>query len=373
MKTIRTLAIVVNYHSAALSLEAVRSVLSSRSLGPVQVVVADNSTDEAEAAYLRNHLPDTVVLRVNAENMGFGRACNAVADAHDAELILLLNPDARLLPDCLIRLQQTLLSSRRMGAAGPQIYWDQENGYFLPPSYPPMLLWIEPVVSIGGPNSRPGRLLSAIWRRFAVYIWKANSPVQVTNLSGGHVLLKKEAVVTAGGLFDPRFFLYYEDTDLFVRLRNAGYRLVVEPRAEVVHLYDQCDPRRLSDKRSHMMASQRLFQEKYVTGWKRYLNRLAARFRKEMKISIEPEVKPTYGSPFRVSVPDNLAGGWLFEWSPHPNFIPAAGKFGAGAHVTFAENEWRLLSPGVYYGRLGSTTGWGGPVLEITWVKQRTA
>jgi GT2 family glycosyltransferase len=339
----------------------------------VQVVVADNSIDESEAMYLRKHLPSAVVLKVNTENMGFGRACNAVNDAHNADLILLLNPDARLLPDCLIRLQQTLLSSRRIGAVGPQIYWDQKNGYFLPPSYPPMLLWIEPVISMWGPYSRLWRLMSAIWRRFAIHIWRAKSPVRVTNLSGGHVLLKKDAIVTAGGLFDPRFFLYYEDTDLFVRLRNSGYKLVVEPRAEVVHLYDQCDQRHLADKRSLMIASQRLFREKHTRGWKSYLNQLSIQFRKELKISIEPKVKPTYNSPFVVLVPDSLAGEWLFELSPNPNFIPAAGKFGTGVRVVFTENEWNLLSPGVYYGRLSGMMGWGRPVVEITWEKLQTA
>ncbi|MFH0994570.1 MAG: glycosyltransferase family 2 protein [Pseudomonadota bacterium] len=373
MKTIRTLAIVVNYHAAALSLEAVQSVLSSQSLGPIQVVLADNSTDTSEAAFLRKHLPDAVMLRVNTDNMGFGRACNVIADEHDADLILLLNPDARLLPGCLIRLQQTLLSCGRIGAVGPQIYWDRKNGYFLPPSYPPMFFWVEPLISIWGPYSRLWRLLSAIWRRFAVYVWRARSPVRVTNLSGGHVLLKKDAIVAAGGLFDPRFFLYYEDTDLFVRLKNAGYRLVVEPRAEVVHLYDQCDPHHLADKRSHMIASQRLFREKHMRGWKSYLNRLAIRFRKEPDFSIEPKAKPTYNCPFRVLVPDNLAGGWLFEWSPNSNFIPAAGRFGTGVQMVFTENEWNLLSPGVYYGRLSSITGWGMPVLEISWEKLRTA
>jgi GT2 family glycosyltransferase len=373
MKTIRTLAIVVNYHSAALSLEAVQSVLGSRSLGPVQVVVADNSIDESEAMYLRKHLPSAVVLKVNTENMGFGRACNAVNDAHNADLILLLNPDARLLPDCLIRLQQTLLSSRRIGAVGPQIYWDQKNGYFLPPSYPPMLLWIEPVISMWGPYSRLWRLMSAIWRRFAIHIWRAKSPVRVTNLSGGHVLLKKDAIVTAGGLFDPRFFLYYEDTDLFVRLRNSGYKLVVEPRAEVVHFYDQCDQRHFADKRSLMIASQRLFQEKHIRGWKCYLNRLAIRFQREQKNSVEPKFKATYNSAFRVLVPDNLAGEWLFELSPNPNFIPAAGKFGTRVRMVFTENEWNLLSPGVYYGRLGGMMGWGRPLVEITWEKLQTA
>jgi GT2 family glycosyltransferase len=369
MNSIRTLAIVVNYHSAALCLHAVRSILDSRSVGPVQVVVADNSTNAAEADYLKTHLPDMVQLQVNAENSGFGQACNVAMEPHDAELILLLNPDAYLLPECLIRLQQTLLSSGRMGAVGPQIYWDRKNGYFLPPSYPPFLFWVEPVVSLcGGPLAWLPHLLSALWRRYAVHIWQAESPVRVSNLSGGHVLLKKQAVNAAGGLFDPRFFMYFEDTDLFLRLRSAGYRLMVDPRAEVVHYYDQCDSGHSADKRFHMIASHQLFMEKHGRGICR-LSRMATRLRKELKVSIEPEVKPIYKSPFRVSVPKQWQPGWLFEWSPNRNFIPAAGKFGTGTYVEFTVSEWELQSPGRYYGRLGSVKGWGDDLLEMGWEK----
>ena len=99
------------------------------------------------------------------------------------------------------------------------------------------------------------------------------------------------------------------------------------------------------------------------------MNQLAIQFRKKLKFSIEPKVKPTYNSPFVVVVPDILVGEWLFELSPNPNFIPAAGKFGTGLRVVFTENEWNLLSPGVYYGRLGGMLGWGRPVVEITWEK----
>jgi GT2 family glycosyltransferase len=331
----------------------------------------DNSADVSESDFLRKQLPHPATLHLSSENIGFGKACNWVLNEHDTDLILLLNPDAVLLPNCLIQLQKTLLSSKRIGAVGPQIYWDRKGGYFLPPSYPPALLMLNPLLSLWGPYSRAWRLISAFWRRYAVYIWKAKSPVRVCNLSGGNVLVKKEAVVNSGGLFDPRFFLYYEDTDLFIRLRKEGYKLYVEPCAEVIHYYDQCDVAHLEDKRYQMRLSQKMFMKKHLHGWRKSLIRQLSHLFKAKKICIEPEIKATYNSTFMLSVPEILVNGWLFEWSPNSNFVPAAGKFGTGSLFEFSENEWRLMAPGRYYGRLSNASGWGGAVKEIAWEKTR--
>ena len=72
----KTLAVIVNYKVADLTMRAVASVLDSASMGPVQVVVVENSEEKCEADYLRLKLPPAVELEVNRENRGFGRACN---------------------------------------------------------------------------------------------------------------------------------------------------------------------------------------------------------------------------------------------------------------------------------------------------------
>lgn len=51
---------------------------------------------------------------------------------------------------------------------------------------------------------------------------------------GAAVLLRREALQEVG-LFDDSFFMYYEDTDLSLRLRSAGWRIVVAPMATVRH------------------------------------------------------------------------------------------------------------------------------------------
>ncbi len=349
----KTLAIIVNYHASGFIPEAVASVLNSPALGRVQIVIVDNSADIDEAQRLRNcfsHVPD-VELLIASENLGFGGACNWAFSLCDSDMVLLLNPDAYLRDGCLPSLQKLLMSSDRIGAVGPQIFWDKRCEFLLPPSYPPLLHWIQPLLSIGT-SSLGTNMISALWRRFAVYVWQSLKPVRVTGLSGGHVLLKTSAVRKAGGLFDPRFFLYYEDTDLCIRLRQCGYQLWVEPGAGVVHHYDQCDQKNWVKKRNLMMESYRLFMMKHCKGWKAIPHKLAKYFPCYSPPAINASVQ--FDKPFSIEIPASLKKGWLFEWSPNSNFIPAAGKFGAGSHFVFSPDNWQLLSPGQYFGRIGS-------------------
>ena len=58
---------------------------------------------------------------------------------------------------------------------------------------------------------------------------------------------------------------------------------------------------------------------------------------------------------------------WLFEWSPVPDFTPAAGMFGQGKFLDFTAEYWNLLAPGRYYGRLGSSGILASYVHQISW------
>ena len=367
----RTLAIIVNYKAAGLTLRAVKSVLDSASLGPVHVVVVDNSEDKDESERLRLNLPSGVELLVSPENIGFGRACNLAFEEFPGELILLLNPDARLFPGCLARLQKTLLSNKRVAAVGPRIFWDEGSRFCLPPSYPPNLYIFQAVLSPWGSGANINRIVSAFWRRYSIKVWRANQPVKVSNLSGGLVLLKREAVRKVGGLFDPRFFLYFEDTDLFVRLKKAGYTLIIEPRAEAIHYYDQCGQQNWEEKRALMARSHRIFLEKHCKGWKSRVKKILDRFEVAPQPDSDRLRAPDFTSPFVLEVPQHLHSGWLFELSPSPAFIPSAGRFGRGGTMDFPEDCWPMLAPGRYFGRVGSPVGFGWSSAVVSCVAEK--
>ncbi|MEE4359538.1 MAG: glycosyltransferase family 2 protein [Desulfococcaceae bacterium] len=345
----KTLAIIVNYKSAPFTLQAVHSIIASESAGRMKIVIIDNSEDSNEIQYLRNALPASVTLLVNPENIGFGAACNAVFGKYDSDTILLLNPDARLLPGALLRMQRTLYASEKIGAVGPQIFWDDNLKYYLPPSYPPLLFFLQPCLSALGHGSALEKMLNCFWRSYALRIWRTKIPQRVYNLSGGHCLIKKQAVEKAGGLFDPRFFLYFEDTDLFLRLRKKGYLLMVEPGAGVVHYYDQCARDEYARKRELMTESYKMFMEKHRSCHSFFLKSLL----KHMKSAHAPcSGQKVCLLPFSVKIPEDIQKRWLFEWSPNPNFLPAVGCFGKGAFLYFSSEEGKMLSPGHYYARI---------------------
>lgn len=367
IKVVETLVIIVNYNLADLTIEAVRSVLDSDSLGSCRVVVVDNSEDSVEAGRLRSLLPKGVELLVPPENLGFGRACNLALKDFSGDFILLLNPDARLLPGCLLHLQQTLLEKEKVAAAGPQVFWDNACSCYLPPPSPPFMFLFTPAMVKIPSWSWVKRLMNRVWRHHAVKIWRSKAPLKTGNLSGGHVLLKRAAVEDAGGLFDPRFFLYFEDTDLFIRLRKAGYTLIFDTRAKVVHHYDQSARHETGLKRQLFMESHEKFCRKHLVGGKRWLYMLLQGVSRRWRKKTGSAEGPVFTAPFKLEVPPSMRENWLFEWSPVPDFIPAAGMFGRGDFLDFSADYWNLLAPGRYYGRLGRPGALSSYVHRLCW------
>ncbi len=372
MSTVRpdTTAVVVNYFSAGYTLHAVESILSSPSSGRVRVVVVDNSCDPEENRILRSGLPSQVQLMFKNENIGFGRACNEVFANSDDPLFLLLNPDALLIGDSLKRLQDILMADSKIGAVSPQAFWDEEFRFYIPPAHIPVLFFLQPELARLGLDSAWYRMVSWMWRRYSYKVWSSNRPVYVKNLCGGHVLLKRRAVIDSGGLFDPRFFLYFEDTDLFMRMRRAGHRLVIDPGSRAVHHYDQCDAGNRPRKRQMMVEAHDLFYRKNVRRshvfWKRVLNHCSNR-----TMASEQRVTKILDDPGCIRVPSDLAGKpWVFEWSPNPDFIPSVGYFGQGKEFFFPDTCLNKLAPGTYYMRFGERKSWASRKDILCWVKR---
>lgn len=354
--------IIVNYQSALLTKRAVDSVLSDGE--PAEVLVVDNTATGEERGTLEKLLPPVTRLIFNDTNEGFAKACNRAFAESRGKWIFLLNPDAYLLPGALRTLRKFLVDNPAVGAAAPRTYWDDERTFLLPPSIFPSP-YDELRIQLGRLSGNFRSLASRLNRWRSIKAWNSSSPVRQKALSGGNVMIRRSAVEKCGGLFDDIFFMYYEDSDLMLRLEKAGYALFLVPGAEAVHNYAHS-----GDKIDLMIQSKRLYFQKHF--------RRSAVLKISEEISVRTTDKVSAGStppgsgrePIRVSIPDQFQRRWLFEWSPSVTLIPSVGRFGSGPVLEFPADLWELLGPGTYYSRISDPEKILSRGICWSWVKE---
>jgi GT2 family glycosyltransferase len=181
----------------------------------VEVIVLDNgSTDATTELLLRT---DGAAIIRSEENLHFLRGVNRAAKAASGRHLLLLNNDAQLLPGSLESALATLDSSGEIGAVGGRIVLPdgtlQEAG---------SIIWRDGTCS-GYARGREPTDAEVLFRR------------DVDFCSGAFLLTPRDIFERLGG-FDERYApAYYEETDYCVRLWQAGYRVLYEPDAVVLH------------------------------------------------------------------------------------------------------------------------------------------
>lgn len=337
---------VVNYRCAPLAARAAASVLAD--CPGAEVVVVDNSECAEEMQRLRAALPPQAQVIAAPANLGFGAANELALSASTGDPVLLLNPDAFLTRGCVERLSATLREKPAVGAIAPMIWCDRPGGFALPPGQmesPAWELWC--MFSRRWPPL--ASLSSLAFRARALNVWTACEPVTVPMLSGGVLMISRAAISKIGGLFDPSFFVYYEDTDLSRRLREAGFSLAIDPRAHAVHRW-RADPH----KNLLMADGRRAYMDKHFRGSR------MLRWAERMRLNAhdrDPWTVLDMGEqdhPPVFSVPSAWHGGWLLEVSPNPSLIPAMGLLGSGAEARLDPSWWDNLAAGRYYARLAA-------------------
>jgi GT2 family glycosyltransferase len=214
---------------------------------PHEVIVVDNCSEDGAPDRTAGEFPHFKLLR-NRVNRGFPAANNQGIEAARGRFLLFLNPDTRVGPGFLDRMLDALRSRPDWGAVGPALFNDR--GFFQ--------------VSFGGRvNFRTEwarkLFLNAVIRR-RIHRWK--TPREVEWLSGACMMARRDAL-PAGGAFDEDFFLYFEDIDLCLRMRAAGWKLVLLPEVRAYHGGGGSTAARPLFSRYHYRRSQLHFYRKH--------------------------------------------------------------------------------------------------------------
>lgn len=187
-----------------------------------EIIIVDNSCDNNEKSNLvklKSELNCKLIF--NEENLGFGKACNIGVKASKGKYVFFINPDAYILPGCLDILY-SYAQKNNADAIGPKVFLDNELAFPQPPFLPPTL------IHLFFYNYFP-KLYFKYWYWHSSRYWNLAETKKVKFLSGSVFLIKRDLAN-----FDERFFMYFEDADLFMRLKNIFYC----PEAKAVHYFD---------------------------------------------------------------------------------------------------------------------------------------
>lgn len=202
-----------------------------------EVVVVDNASTDNSLALLRASeaakvLEERKRLRIiqNTENRGFGPANNQGFALTDSPLLLLLNPDAETTSGSIDQLIQTVRSNPLIGAAGPRILNSdgslQISVWRNPPAAWHILLSNMKLYLLLPRKFRGELLLGGHWDH--------NRQRTVPMLSGAAILIRRSVIEAVSG-FDERFHMYGEDHDWCLKIIRAGWSLMFQPDAVVIH------------------------------------------------------------------------------------------------------------------------------------------
>ena len=231
-------------------------------MGSVQseLIVLDNASSDGTVDWVASNYP-RVKLISSQENLGFSKGNNRAYQESSGEWVLLLNPDTVVAEDTFALVLSHAEANPKIGAIGVPMY--DGSGRWLPES------------KRGMPTPWASFCrLSGLWRLaprsnvFNRYYWGAvdeDSTAEVEVLSGAFMWMRRKALDEVG-MLDEAFFMYGEDIDLSIRIKERGWVNHYLSEAPIIHFKGESTKKGSLSYVRVFHDAMRIFSEKHFAG-----------------------------------------------------------------------------------------------------------
>lgn len=246
--------IIINYNTDALTLQAVASVFKYVKDVTFEIIVVDNNSVTTQLDIELASYPNTYFFKLE-KNIGFGNANNYGYSKSKGKYIFLMNSDSYLINENTLSVFiEYLENHKEVGCVGGNL-----------------------ITASGEPNISFGNFLSVAKILHDYGIKTADKehyntnlatsilcnfvePTSVDYLTAAAMMIKRELIEKLG-LFDERYFMYYEDMDLCFRYKEKGYLSVVLPSVKIVHIGGQSG---LNNSINNVFLNKEIQRSKYL-------------------------------------------------------------------------------------------------------------
>jgi GT2 family glycosyltransferase len=221
--------IIVSFNTREILRECLESVLRESSDLSVEILVVDNNSSDGSPQMVKESFPHVILLQSDV-NLGFGSANNIALERAKGRYFVLLNSDAFFQAGALQKAIDHMNTQPDCGIGGSRLIG--RDGSWQPSSRSFHSIVHDLIVMTGLAGKFPkSRFFGHFDRTWA----DDDQPASVDWVPGAFSIIRPE-VLQKTGLFDPAFFLYYEEVDLCRRIKQAGFSVWYWPDIVVVHI-----------------------------------------------------------------------------------------------------------------------------------------
>ncbi|KPA15439.1 Glycosyl transferase, family 2 [Candidatus Magnetomorum sp. HK-1] len=226
--------IIVNYNTAHMIGPCLKSIEADLNF-PVETFVVDNASQDDSVSQIKDNF-SWVHLIESAHNLGFGKANNLAIPKCQGKYIYFLNPDTQIKQGSFQIMTKFMDQNSSVGLAGTRIVY---------------------------PNGKEQDSVKYLYPRHRYGKKKFDQlKGDIAWVIGASMIARKEIIQSIGG-FDERYFLYSEDIDLCLSVRQKGWEIGYIPDAEIIHWERQSETQSPpADVWQRLLKADRQFFEK---------------------------------------------------------------------------------------------------------------
>ncbi|MHC4644446.1 MAG: glycosyltransferase family 2 protein [Planctomycetota bacterium] len=197
-----------------------------------EVIVVDNASTDSSADMVKRNFPPVILIE-NSKNCGFAAANNQGIAIAKGRYVLLLNSDTIILDDAISKTVSFADNNPNAAVVACKVLNPDRSLQLTCFMFPSIL-------NMALSSSYLYKLLpkSKFFGRERMTWWDRNDECDVEVATGCFMLVRHEAIEEVG-LMDEQFFMYGEETDWCYRFKQAGWRVMFTPAAEIIHLGNQ--------------------------------------------------------------------------------------------------------------------------------------
>lgn len=248
---IKVSIIIVHYKVKKVLYDCLLSIKKFAPSVPYEIIVIDNDEIKTIEKYLKTHYPYVKYVPAS-ENLGYGKGNNLGVQTARGEYVFILNPDTLVEKGMVDGLLKYIEKNKKVGAVAPSLY--DGKGKIYPLQGTKSLTPLSGIIGLSFINKIfPNNSVSKVYWMKDI---DKTKPYEVDVVPGTAFLIKKSLFVKLGG-FDRNLFLYFEESDLCKRVKEAGYNLFILPEAKLTHFWAASTPP--SDKLKKIFRESRFY------------------------------------------------------------------------------------------------------------------